>query len=149
MEVRLLMRRPGVTCEPGTSLRDAARRMEDEGIGTLLVVDHHGSLAGIVTDRDITLRAVGAGLSPEDPIESVMSREPTTVHGYDDAFSAATLMATKGCRRLPVLDHDGHVEGVIALDDLVIVFTEQLDKLVHTVTHEQTPPTLKSVAAPE
>jgi CBS domain-containing protein len=139
MEVRLLMHRPGVTCEPGTSLRDAARRMEDEGIGTLLVVDHHGALAGIVTDRDITLRAVGRGLLPEASIESVMSREPTTVYGYDDAFSAATLMATKGCRRLPVLDHDGHLEGVISLDDLVIVFTEQLDKLVHTVALEQGP----------
>ena len=149
MEVRLLMHRPGVTCEPGTSLRDAARRMEDEGIGSLLVVDHHGALAGIVTDRDITLRAVGRGLLPEAPIESVMSPEPTTVHGYDDAFTAATLMATKGCRRLPVLDHDGHLEGVIALDDLVILFTEQLDKLVHTVALEQTPPTLKSVATPE
>jgi signal-transduction protein with cAMP-binding, CBS, and nucleotidyltransferase domain len=149
MEVRLLMHRPGVTCEPGTSLRDAARRMEDEGIGSLLVVDHHGALAGIVTDRDITLRAVGRGLLPEAPIESVMSPEPTTVHGYDDAFNAATLMATKGCRRLPVLDHDGHLEGVIALDDLVILFTEQLDKLVHTVALEQTPPTLKSVATPE
>jgi CBS domain-containing protein len=123
--------------------------MEDEGIGSLLVVDHHGALAGIVTDRDITLRAVGRGLLPEAPIESVMSPEPTTVHGYDDAFTAATLMATKGCRRLPVLDHDGHLEGVIALDDLVILFTEQLDKLVHTVALEQTPPTLKSVATPE
>jgi CBS domain-containing protein len=149
MEVRLLIHRPGVTCEPETSLRDAARRMEDEGIGTLLVVDHHGALAGIVTDRDITLRAVGRGLVPEAPIESVMSPEPTTVHGYDDAFTAATLMATKGCRRLPVLDHDGHLEGVISLDDLVIVFSEQLDKLVHTVAHEQTPPTQKSIATPE
>lgn len=149
MEVRLLMHRPGVTCEPGTSLRDAAQRMEDEGVGTLLVVDHHGALAGIVTDRDITLRGVGGGLSSEASIELVMSSEPTTVHGYDDAFSAATLMATKSCRRLPVLDRDGHVEGVISLDDLVIVFAEQLDKLVHTVAHEQTPPTLKSVSTSE
>jgi signal-transduction protein with cAMP-binding, CBS, and nucleotidyltransferase domain len=149
MEVRLLMHRPGVTCEPGTSLRDAARRMEDEGVGTLLVVDHHGALAGIVTDRDITLRGVGGGLPLEASIESVMSADPTTVHGYDDAFGAATLMATKNCRRLPVLDRDEHVEGVISLDDLIIVFTEQLDKLIHTVAHEQTPPTLKSVATSE
>ena len=145
MEVRLLMHRPEVTCEPGTSLRDAARRMEDEGIGTLLVVDHHGALAGIVTDRDITLRAVGRGLLPEASIGSVMSREPTTVYGYDDAFSAATLMATKGCRRLPVLDHDGHLEGVISSSCSPNSSTNSSIPS----RSSKAPPTLKSMATPE
>jgi len=137
MEVRDLMHRPAVTCEPAAPLSEVAHRMGAEAIGSLLVVDHHGVLAGIVTDRDLALKGVGAGLTPDEPVESVMSRHPATVHGYEDAFTATAILARTGCRRLPVVDRDGHLEGVIALDDLVIAFTEQLEKLAHILAHEQ------------
>ncbi len=114
MEVRELMHRPAMTCEPVMPLADAARRMEAEAIGSLLMVDHHGVLAGIVTDRDLALKGAGKGLAPDTPVESVMSRHPATIHGYEDAFTATAILARTDCRRLPVVDRDGHLEDYLA-----------------------------------
>jgi CBS domain-containing protein len=137
MEVRERMHFPPVTCEPSGSLADAARRMREDGIGTLMVVDHHGAMLGIVTDRDLVVQGLAEGLGPEVSVESVMSRDPMVVHGYDDVFIAASKMATHGYRRLPVVDHDGHLEGMISLDDLTVIFVEQLDKMSRTIAGQK------------
>jgi signal-transduction protein with cAMP-binding, CBS, and nucleotidyltransferase domain len=135
MEVSRISRKPVVTCAPDTTLQEAAWLMRDEGVGSVVVVDH-GSLRGIATDRDVVTRGIAEGLSPEAPIGAVMTTDVAFVSEGDDLCAAATQMATRGCRRLPVVDRLGSVQGVVTLDDLVTVFSEQIGKLAHAVRSE-------------
>jgi CBS domain-containing protein len=138
MQVRDVMQHPATSCAPSAGLVDAAKLMQRDQIGSLPVIDERGQLVGIVTDRDIVLRGVAEGLSLDATVESVMSQNPVTVYGSDDAFAAATKMERHDCRRLPVVDHEGHLDGVISLDDLLVVFTEQIAKLAHANHHPRT-----------
>lgn len=133
MEVREVMHAPAVTCQPTTTLAEAARIMRDEDVGTLVVVGTHGEIVGIVTDRDMAVRGLADKLGPDTPVEAVMSKDVTTVHGYEDIFVAAGIMEQRHCRRLPVVDRAGHLDGVISLDDLMVVLTAQADKLAHAI----------------
>jgi len=139
MQVRDLMQHPATTCAPSTRLIDAAQLMRRDEIGSLPVIDERGQLQGILTDRDLVLRGLAEGLAMDATVDSVMSEKPVTVYGYDDAFAAATKMERHACRRLPVVDHDGHLDGVISLDDLLVVFSDQVDKLARTTHHARSP----------
>lgn len=135
------MQHPATTCAPTGRLTDAAQLMRRDHIGSLPVVDERGQLVGIVTDRDIVVRGVAEELPMDAPVEQVMSRNLVTVFGHDDAFAAATKMDRHECRRLAVVDHDGHLSGLVSLDDLLVVFTEQVEKLART-TQPAHPPTV-------
>lgn len=135
MEVSQISHKPAVTCAPATTLQEVAWLMRDEGVGSVIVVDR-GHLGGIATDRDIIVRGIAEGMGPETPIEKVMTTDVAFVAAGDDLCRAATEMATRGCRRLPVLDGLGAVEGVVTLDDLVSVFVDQIGKLAQTVRSE-------------
>jgi signal-transduction protein with cAMP-binding, CBS, and nucleotidyltransferase domain len=135
MDVSQIATMPAVTCAPGTTIQEAAWLMRDEGVGSLVVV-HRSSLRGIVTDRDLIVRAVARGLSLDTPVEHVMTTDVAFVCMEDDISVAATHMAARGCRRLPVVDGLGRVEGVVTLDDLVSALSDQIGKLAHTVRAE-------------
>lgn len=139
MEVRELTYRRAVTCTPETTLAAAAEQMLGHTVGCLLVVEDAGRLVGIVTDRDAVVRALARGLGPDAVVETVMTRDVCCVQESADVFAAADLMAQRVCRRLPVVGEDGSVKGVIALDDLVVVFADQLEKLARTVRREIAP----------
>jgi CBS domain-containing protein len=127
---------PAITCTPSTPLADAARLMADNDVGSVVVLDQQGELAGIVTDRDLATRGLAHRREPDTPIAEIMT--PTVVFLREDAnvFAAATEMATAGCRRMPVLDTEGQLKGVIALDDLLTLFARQTDKLAEVVAAE-------------
>jgi CBS domain-containing protein len=135
MEVSQINRKPAVTCTPAATLQEVAWLMRDEGVGSVIVAER-GRLRGIVTDRDVIVRGLAEGMDLETPIENVMTTDIEFVTSSDDVSLAATRMATRGCRRLPVLDGLGAVEGVVTMDDLVLVFADQISKLAHTVRSE-------------
>ena len=135
MEVSQISRKPAVTCTPATTFREVAWLMRDEGVGSMIVADR-SRLRGIVTDRDVIVRGLAEGMDLETPVEKVMTTDVEFVTSSDDVSFAATRMATRGCRRLPVLDGLGAVEGIVTMDDLVLVFAEQIGKLAHTVRSE-------------
>jgi CBS domain-containing protein len=120
MKVQCIMTRPAQTCPWRMTLASASRRMHEAGCGTLLALDQHGRLAGIVTDRDLAL-AIGLG---EDPrvvaVEQVMTRHVHTCLAEDDLQLALALMARHKVRRIPVVDHQNDVIGVISIDDIVL-----------------------------
>jgi CBS domain-containing protein len=93
------------------------------------VVDDEGRVAGVVTDRDIALRAVGRELSPDTEVGAIMSREVASVSLTADIGTAARQMATRACRRLPVVDDRGRVVAVVSADDLYRVGSEVLFEL--------------------
>jgi CBS domain-containing protein len=101
------------------SLVDVARFMREHGIGDVLVMEE-GRLRGVLTDRDIVVRAVAAERDvARTPAGDVCSREIVTVAPGDDAESAVRLMRERAVRRLPVVDGDRPV-GVVSIGDMAL-----------------------------
>jgi CBS domain-containing protein len=108
-----------VTMDGGKTLAAAARQMRDADIGDVIVTKGD-KVSGIVTDRDIAVRAVAEGIDPDDiTLDQMASRELVTVNPHDDAVAAADLMRTYSVRRLPVME-DGRLVGLVSLGDLAV-----------------------------
>lgn len=105
------------TVSPQQSIQEASRLMSQHNVGSIPVVEN-GRCVGIVTDRDIALRAVSQGQSPSSTtVQSVMTTDVVTGSPEMDVHEAANLMAERQIRRLPVLEN-GSVTGIVALGDL-------------------------------
>ena len=124
MLVRECLRKAPVTVPPRCTLREAAALMQEQGVGALLVVVG-GELVGIVTDRDLTVRATAQGLGPNQPVEEFMTKRPVTIQGSDDLLDAFVLLRQAGVRRLPVLE-DADVAGIVTVDDLLVWMVGEL-----------------------
>ena len=112
------------TCvTPETRVTDAARMMKDQNVGMLPVVDKEGSkrLAGVITDRDITIRHVAAGHDSADcPVSEAMTKNVTTCKASDDVEDVMKTMATEQLRRIPIVDERGNLVGVVAQADIAL-----------------------------
>jgi CBS domain-containing protein len=103
--------------EPSTIVSEAAKKMAQEDVGPLPVVED-GKLVGIVTDRDLVLRVLAEGRDPETTkVGDVASRSPVTVEPQEDLDRALQLMAQHRVRRLPVVE-DGKLVGIVAQADV-------------------------------
>ncbi len=109
---------------PGeTTLDEAAQVMRDRGIGDV-VVTHGPTMAGMVTDRDIVVRAIAEGLPPKTTtLETVASREMIMVAQSATVEEAVQAMRERGVRRLLVCDADRNLVGIISLSDLALLPT--------------------------
>jgi len=115
-----LCKRHVVTAPPEATLCDIARIMRTSHVGCVVVVDVARKPIGIITDRDIVVEAVAAGLDPRTlKVDEVMTRHPTLVLEDDDASWSLKVMRDRGVRRLPVMDDAGELVGIVALDDLL------------------------------
>lgn len=100
------------------SIGEAARTMRDWGVGAVLVVSN-GSLHGLVTDRDLVIRAVAGVRAADEPVGPLSSGNLIGVDAGADTSEAARLMREHGVRRLPVLEN-GQVAGIVSLCDLAL-----------------------------
>lgn len=120
MTVQEVMQKGVATCSPETDLSAVVEIMRDRECGFVPVVDSHGIVVGVVTDRDVCL----AEGSKHRPLARVSVRE-TMSHPVFSCFSDENLktvlvtMAKRRVRRLPVLNKTGHLEGVLSIDDIV------------------------------
>jgi CBS domain-containing protein len=118
--IRELMAKDLQTCPADATLDDAARLMRDADVGDVIVLDDAGKVRGIVTDRDITIRAVAEGRDPASvQLEDICSHDVATVGPDTDVEAAAQLMRERAVRRLPVTE-DGKPVGVVSIGDLAI-----------------------------
>jgi CBS domain-containing protein len=103
-----------------TTARDAARMMEDNDCGSLPVVESRDSmkLVGMVTDRDLALRILGRGQDPNTPIREAMTKNVSSVKQNDDLDAVEHVMSGQQVRRVPVVDDQGRVVGIVAQADL-------------------------------
>jgi CBS domain-containing protein len=112
------------TAAPDMTLRDAAALMRDGDIGAVPVVEG-GRLIGIITDRDIVVRAVSEGTAADSPIRDAMTTELFTVKSDDFVFEAVRLMGDKQVRRIPVINSDGSLAGIIAMADVALEMEDE------------------------
>jgi CBS domain-containing protein len=118
MQVQQVMTRGVQLIDPDTPIREAACKMRDQDIGAL-PVGENDRLVGMVTDRDIVLRAVAEGQSPDKTsVREVMSKGILYCFEDVEVDEAAKSMADNQVRRLPVLNRDKRLVGVVALADL-------------------------------
>jgi len=128
MKVKEIMTREIDVVSPETTLRDAAERMSALDVGVLPVCDKD-RLVGVITDRDITVRATADGLDPfATQVGEVMSKDELITCVEDEDVDAATRkMRDKRVRRLPVLDADRRLVGILALGDIAVDQGDQVE----------------------
>jgi CBS domain-containing protein len=105
--------------EPTQTIRDAARLMAELDTG-ILPVREGDRLVGMITDRDITVRAVAQGRGPDTPVREVMTDDVKYCYEDDDTNDVARNMADIQVRRLPVLTRDKRLVGIISLGDMAM-----------------------------
>ena len=126
---------------PETPVAEAARLMETDDVGALPVLEGE-QLAGMVTDRDIVIRAVAKGKDPKGmPVREVASKDPITLHPDDDLSDALRLMASHQVRRLPVVDEDSRLVGIVAQADIASEAKEKaVGEMVEDISKSPTGP---------
>jgi CBS domain-containing protein len=117
MQVNQCMTREVRIIDPAETVQEAARTMADIDAG-FLPVGENDRLVGIITDRDIAIRVVGCGRSPEAKVRDVMSGEVKYCYADDEVDAILDNMAAQQIRRLPVVDRDKRLVGVISITDL-------------------------------
>jgi CBS domain-containing protein len=110
-------RKKVVTTDPNESLAGVTRLMEAHNTGTVVVVEN-GRPVGIVTDRDLALELGVRGTSPQTPVARVMTTPVETIYEKEGIFAATKVMAVSKVRRLPIVDNDDRLVGIVAQDDL-------------------------------
>ena len=120
MQVHEVMTEPPQTCPRTMHVADASRRMRDTGCGSLVVLGARGRVVGIVTDRDLALALGEHRDAGRLTLNRVMSQPVHICRPDDDVSVALGRMASVRVRRLPVVDTDGDVKGLISIDDIVL-----------------------------
>jgi CBS domain-containing protein len=119
MRIDKVMHQPVVTCSVADRLDTAARLMWEKDCGALPVVEADGRVIAMITDRDICMAAYTKGLPLNAiPVRSAMSDQLFACHPEDSVSEAEKRMGEKQVRRLPVVDADGRVVGILTLNDL-------------------------------
>jgi CBS domain-containing protein len=126
-----------------TPISEAASLMESENVGSLPVLEGE-ELAGMITDRDIVVRAVAKGKDPRGmPVREVASRELVTVYAEEDLSNALTKMASEQVRRLPVVDEDNRLVGILAQADVALEAKEKtVGEMVEEISRSPSGPRL-------
>jgi CBS domain-containing protein len=117
MKIRDVMSKDVQVARPNDTIQEVAARMAAGDFGFIPVADGD-NLVGAITDRDITVRAVAAGAAPTARVVEFLSRDALVVRADDDLKAALDLMSSRRVRRLPVVDKDGRLVGVVSLGDL-------------------------------
>jgi CBS domain-containing protein len=115
--VQDVMTEKPTTVTPDTPASEAARIMKSEDTGIVPIVEGD-RLAGVITDRDLALRILADGKSPDTPVGNLASKDLVTVDPQQSLEEAARLMAENQIRRLPVVEEDGRLAGILAQKDL-------------------------------
>ncbi|HSC82384.1 MAG TPA: CBS domain-containing protein [Pseudomonas sp.] len=129
MKINEIMTRNVQTTSPERSLREVAALMSDIDSGAILV-NEGDRLVGMVTDRDITVRGVAAGLNSSTPVRQVMSGEVRYCFEDEDVQHVAENMAQIQVRRLPVLSREKRVVGIVSLGNIAACRSEHASATV-------------------
>jgi len=123
------------------SVPEAARLMREYHVGDLVVTKEKTGKrvpVGIVTDRDIVLEVIAEGVGMDDvSVGDIMSDNLVTARESDGLLETVKVMRAKGIRRLPVVNDDNELVGILSVDDLIDLFSEQIVDLARLIAREQ------------
>lgn len=148
MKVREVMTSNPVCCVPGDRVQKVAKALCEGDVGSLPVVDDQQSrkLLGMITDRDLCCSVLAAGLDPKTTaIEKFISLNPVTCRDGENIDSCERLMQEHQIRRIPIVDGDGRVIGIISQADLAL--KEKPEKVAKMVAEVSKPGTATPSAA--
>ena len=117
MEISQSMTKEVRSLPPTATIAEAAKLMAKFDIGAIPILEN-GKLVGMVTDRDIAIRAVATGLSPDLPVVRAMTQDVTTCRDIACIDEVLAEMVTHGVRRMPICAKDGKLVGIVTLGDL-------------------------------
>lgn len=146
MKVQDVMTEQVKSCWPDTSLAAAAAMMWENDCGVLPVVADGGKAIGVITDRDIAI-AVGTRnkIASDVPVKEVMSAQLYTASPEDDIHTALKLMRKEKVHRLPVVNNDGVLKGILSLNDVALQAAHADGKKTTELNYEDVVSTLKAV----
>jgi len=140
MFVGEICNRQVVICGRDDSIQNAAELMRDNHVGDVIVVEHKEGKhfpIGILTDRDIVIEVLAEGVNLNDiVVNDVMSSELISVKEDDYIIETIEQMRDRGIRRVPVVNQEGSLEGILAVDDAIELVAELLSNLVKLFKHE-------------
>jgi CBS domain-containing protein len=141
MAVGEICNRVVVVAGKSASVVEAAQLMRAHHVGDLVVVEERSGRnypAGIVTDRDIVVEVVAAGVNPEAlKVGDIMGPEVATLRESEGLFEALRYMRDKGVRRMPVVGGAGELVGILTMDDVLALLAEEMTELAKLVSHER------------
>jgi len=135
MKLNDLFTRAVITAGPDEALAGIARRMQDHNVGTIVIVEDRRPV-GIITDRDLALALGARGLSPQAPVREVMTRHVLAVPEDTGVFTATRFIQDHKVRRLPVVDREDCLVGLVSLDDLLRWLARELSNLAEGIGPE-------------
>ncbi len=140
MFVGEICNRQVVICGRDDSIQNAAELMRDNHVGDVIVVEHKEGKhfpIGILTDRDIVIEVLAEGVNLNDiTVNDVMSSELISVKEDDYIIETIEQMRDRGIRRVPVVNQEGSLEGILAVDDTIELVAELLSNLVRLFKQE-------------
>lgn len=139
MPIGEICTRQTVVAPQGTSVHQAVKLMRQYHVGDLIVTDHvNGKPIGIVTDRDIVIEILAQDLDPSGiSVDEIMSQDLVVVQEREGVFETVEKMRVKGVRRMPVVNVEGNLVGIVAVDDLIEILAEELGALAKLISREQ------------
>jgi CBS domain-containing protein len=138
MSLQRFTRKEVVTISCDASARQAAELMRERHVGAIVVVEGERPL-GMITDRDLALRVVAAERSANTPLTEVMSRKLAALQVTDTIDQALFTMRREGVRRLPILDREGAIVGLVSLDDLLVLLAGELSSTAEAIIDNRGP----------
>ena len=141
MKIGELCNRVVVFAYKNMPLTEAAKLMREHHVGSLIVVkedDSKRTPVGIITDRDIVVEVVAAGLDFRTlTVGEIMTDELITAREQDDMLDVLGLLRKRGIRRIPVVTPSGALAGIATIDDILGILSEELDGIVRAIDGEQ------------
>lgn len=136
MSLRTFCRKPLINVSPETNITEACRLMEQNNVGCL-VAEKDRKLCGIITDRDIALRVVGARRDPQTTlVKEVMTPDPIRISVDKDLRQLTALMHAYHVRRVPIVDGFDSALGIVTFDDLIAQLGDEMSNIGKAVSEE-------------
>jgi signal-transduction protein with cAMP-binding, CBS, and nucleotidyltransferase domain len=131
-----LSTKPVVTIATTATVQEAARLMKQKNVGAVIVVNGDRP-CGILTDRDIAVGVVATGIDAATvEVGKVMHKNPAVIREDKGIFDVVKMFDAKGVRRLPVVDAGGHLSGIVALDDVLMLFGREMGHVASALSRE-------------
>ena len=117
-----------VIANPETRLGDVAALMEEKGVGTVVITERERPV-GIVTDRDLAIELGSGRVVRSEPVRVIMSARVATIGCHEGIVSATRRMNENAVRRLPIVDDDGRLVGLVSMDELLVLLGREIGNL--------------------